>query len=288
MQMPLAAVIGWPIDHSLSPVIHNYWLKKYDLIGNYEKIATAPPALAAEIEKLKHIYRGWNVTLPHKEAIIPLLDQLTPTAQAIGAVNCVSVQPNGTLLGDNTDAYGFAENLRQQTARSDWTGKHAVVLGAGGAARAVVYALAQLGFAQITICNRNAARAQQLITALSSARSQGRKPILRAEDNHEWLPSKDLLTRCNLLVNTTSLGMHGQPPLTIDLATLPAHAVVADIVYKPLQTELLKQAAARGLTTVDGLGMLLHQAAPAFEKFFGVKPEVTDELRQHICVITSS
>lgn len=306
----LAASIGWPIEQSLSPVIHNYWLQQYRIDGFYEKIAIKPEDLPKRLGELRETHIGFSVTLPHKETIIPLLDHLTDTAQRIGAVNCVVRQADETLLGDNTDAYGFAENLCQQTARRDWRGARAIVLGAGGAARAVVVALMDLGFTDITVFNRNAIRAKQLINELSAVirshpagevgaqRAAGEGLRLMAYDpspapaghplpqgereEGSWLPNAAQLLACDLLVNTTSLGMYGQPLLKIDLVGLPKTAIVADIVYKPLQTNLLKQAAVHGLQTVDGLGMLLHQAVPAFERFFGQRPEVTLDLHKHV------
>ncbi|MDX1974649.1 MAG: shikimate dehydrogenase [Rickettsiales bacterium] len=264
-----AAVIGWPVSHSLSPKLHGYWIEHYGLDASYEAVAIEPNALKGGVGKLIDAgYVGFNITIPHKEPIIELLDVIDDTARAIGAVNTVVIG-HGKLLGMNSDAYGFMANIH--SAAAELRSEKAVVLGAGGAARAVCYALQQAGFAQIIITNRTKEKAQLLADSLGD-------PIEVAA----WEKRNALLADADLLVNTTSLGMKGKEPLTIDLAALPAHAVVNDIVYAPLETDLLRQARARKLQAVDGLGMLLHQAVPAFEAWFGQRPQVTAELKQLI------
>ena len=274
-----ACVIGWPIGHSRSPMIHGFWLRQHGIDGSYEKRAVEPQELADFLLNLpRHGFVGCNITVPHKEAAFALLQQhapegLTEQAQACRAVNTVWVDEAGALHGDNTDVHGFMAHFMASVPGWQAAGKHITVLGAGGAARAIAAGFAQAGVARITIANRTLNKAEKLAEELALAW----KADLRAAP---LLALPKLLRETAVLVNATSLGMHGQPPLNIDLKPLPTDAVVADIVYAPLKTALLKQAEARGLKTVDGLGMLLHQAAPAFERFFGVRPEVTQELRQ--------
>jgi len=261
-----AGVIGWPVSHSLSPKLHNYWLKEHHINGEYTAVATEPHELISKINTLvEQGWSGFNLTIPHKEAIIPLLHDIDPTAKQIGAVNTVIIK-DGKLIGCNTDAYGFWENIRESVTHKN----KAVVLGAGGAARAVIEALLSAGFAHIILTNRTRERAEALQTFHEKVSVA------------EWEDRDTILKDADLLVNTTSLGMTGQPPLNIDLSLLPTSAVVTDIVYKPLITPLLEAAQARGNTIIDGLGMLLHQAVPAFEAWFGVRPQVTPELRQMI------
>jgi shikimate dehydrogenase len=240
-------VIGWPVAHSRSPMIHGYWLSKYRLAGSYEKQAVKPEDFPGFLERLgPNGFVGANVTVPHKESAYRHVDVRGASADAVRAVNTVWLE-DGRLVGANTDVYGFVANLDEHAPGWDAQAGAAAVLGAGGAARGVLKGLIDRGFSDIRIANRTA--------------------------------QKD---GCTLLVNTTSLGMEGAPPLEIDLAALPGHAVVTDIVYVPLQTELLAAAKERGLRTVDGLGMLLHQAVPGFERWFGVRPEVTPELRARL------
>jgi shikimate dehydrogenase len=263
----LGGVMGWPIAHSRSPRIHGYWLAQYGIDGTYVPLAIHPDHLTETFSVLPKVgFRGWNITLPHKETALRLVHAVTPAAERIGAVNTVTVQPDGSLSGDNSDAFGFLAHL-DQTA-SGWSKtKPAVVLGAGGAARAVCFALLQAGVPEIRLTNRTLDRAEALAAANGAT--------VRAEP---WQTRDDLMAGAGLLVNTTSLGMHGQPPLDVRLDALPADAVVNDIVYVPLETPLLAQARARGLRVVDGLGMLLHQARPGFERWFGHRPEVTPAL----------
>ena len=267
-----ACVIGWPVEHSRSPVIHGYWLAHYGIEGAYVKEAVAPEDIGDFLSGLSaHGYVGANVTLPHKEAALCAVDRADAAAQAIGAVNTVWLDEAGLLQGSNTDAYGFMTNLDALAPKWREGCDVAMVLGAGGAARAILYGLIEAGVPRILLTNRTAAKADTL------AREFGDPvEVIPWEDKDAALPA------CGLLVNTTSLGMTGQPPLDVMVSALPASAVVTDIVYVPLETPLLAAAHARGLTAVDGLGMLLHQAVPGFERWFGVRPEVTPELRARV------
>jgi shikimate dehydrogenase len=267
----LAGVMGWPVEHSLSPRLHGYWLDQYRIDGAYVPLAVAPDALATALKALPALgFRGANLTVPHKERALALCDEVDDLARRIGAVNTVVVR-DGTLLGSNSDAFGFLENLKSGAPRWRSDAAPAVVLGAGGAARAVVAALVDSGVPEVRIVNRTHARAEALAAELGGALSA-----------HGWERRDAALQEAGLLVNTTTLGMTGQPPLELDLAGLPADAVVTDLVYAPLITPLLAAAAARGNLAVDGLGMLLHQARPGFAAWFGVEPEVTAALRAFV------
>lgn len=263
-----AGVVGFPVGHSLSPRLHGFWLKKYNIAGEYKHYEVRPEDLAEFIHNLRsdNDFSGVNLTIPHKESVIKLLDNIDEIATEIGAVNVV-INKNGKLIGKNTDAYGFAENIRTSVTGT----KKAVVLGAGGAAKAVIFALLEIGFKEIIITNRSRVRAEELSSVI-------RHPLSVVD----WQKRGEILENTDLLVNTTSLGMTGKESLKIDLSLLPKTSLVTDIVYSPLITPLLAQAKARGNPTVDGLGMLLYQAVPAFEAWFGIKPEVTEELRQYI------
>lgn len=266
-------VVGHPIAHSRSPLIHGHWLRQHEIPGSYERIAVAPEDFEAFFRRLPESgFVGGNVTIPHKEAAFALADTLTPRARAIGAVNTLVVGPDGRVSGDNTDAPGFAAHL-DQSLGAGWPERSgtALVLGAGGAARAVVVGLAARGLSRIAVANRTRARAEA-VAALA--------PGIATAIAWDAIPA--LMPEVGLLVNTTSLGMAGHPPLAVDLDPLPAHAAVADIVYVPLETPLLAAARARGLVAVDGLGMLLHQAVPGFEAWFGVRPTVTEALRARL------
>lgn len=266
-----ACVIGWPIVHSRSPSIHRYWLKRYDIDGTYDRVAVRPNELAGVIETLRGDgYRGLNVTVPHKEAVLDLVNEADEVAHAIGAANTLWFE-DGLLLATNTDAYGFIANLSAEAPGWRNLGAPVVVLGAGGAARAVVKGLISEGVREIRLMNRTRERAQLLARHFGAMISV-----------HSWRARDRAIAGSGLLVNTTSLGMMGARPLDIEIGELVANAIVADIVYAPLETGLLRQAQAMGFRTVDGLGMLLHQAIPGFEKWFGVRPEVTPELRDHI------
>ncbi len=270
-----ACVIGWPVNHSRSPLIHHFWLDKYQLPGDYVRQAIMPDALPRFLDRMSQFgFCGANVTLPHKEQALTLCDRISDLASRLGAVNTLWFE-DGRLNGDNTDVGGFLANLDEQALGWDLNCERAVVLGAGGAARAVLAGLAARKIASVTLMNRSANRARQLA---EEAREWGFDRI-----GEEPLDPSGLgLSEIGLLINTTSLGMAGQPRLDLNLSHMPNDAVVCDIVYAPLETELLKNARRRGLRTSSGLGMLLHQAAPGFEHWFGVKPEVTKELRAMI------
>jgi len=268
----LAGVIGWPIAQSRSPVLHGHWLAQYGIKGSYLPLPVQPERLADAIRGLRALgFSGCNVTIPHKLDVLKLMDAVDPVAQRIGAVNTIVVQDDGTLSGFNTDAYGFLASLRD--VRPDWKASDGpvAVLGAGGASRAVVVALLDDGASEIRLLNRTKARAQELAQIDPS-----RIRVI------EWDMRNDALDGAALLVNTTSQGMIGYPPLDVALDALPTNAMVCDIVYNPLETPLLAAALKRGNTAVDGLGMLLHQAVPAFEAFFGVRPHVSNELRRAV------
>jgi shikimate dehydrogenase len=263
-----AGVVGWPIAHSRSPLIHTHWLNELGIAASYGRFAVPPDEFAQFAAGIgRRGLVGSNVTVPHKEAAFAACDRRTPVAEALGAVN--TLWREGPLLwGDNTDVEGFLANLDEGAPGWGERSRSAVVIGAGGAARAIVYGLASRGLSRIAIVNRTAARAESLAARFG--------PTVMA------LPRSELgseLSRADLLVNTSSLGMQGQAPLVIDLSRLPDHAVVADIVYVPLRTPLIEAARARGLRAVEGLGMLLYQAVPAFERWFGQRPTVTPDLR---------
>lgn len=264
--------MGWPVGHSLSPRLHGFWLRKYGISGSYEALPVEPANLRAALRALSvQGFRGVNLTVPHKEAAYAIVDEADPVARRIGAVNLV-IAENNRLLGRNTDAYGFAQNLLSG-GFAPQTGA-ALVLGAGGACRAILAALADMGFTDIRLANRTQSRAEQLAQEFSSPRCR----IIAVS----WRDAPAACAGSELLVNTTSLGMKGQPPLDFALDALPPGATVTDIVYSPLETPLLQQARRRGYRAIDGLGMLLHQARPSFAGFFGRDPEVTEELRQFV------
>jgi shikimate dehydrogenase len=262
-----AFVCGHPVAHSRSPKIHGHWLRTYAIDGSYTAIDIAPeefPAFAANLKTQG--FAGGNVTIPHKEAAFRAVEHRDEAAEQIGAVNTLWLE-DGVLTGGNTDAAGFAANLDDFVP--DWAkAGPAAVLGAGGAARAVIHALKQRGFTDIRVVNRTLSRAVELADRFGAGVSA-----------FSHRDARDLLGDVGLLVNTTSLGMHGKGELPIDPALLPDRSIVTDIVYVPLETPLLAAARARGLKTVDGLGMLLHQAVPGFERWFGVRPQVTPQLR---------
>lgn len=269
--VPHAAVIGWPVEHSLSPVIHGYWLRHYGIAGSYEKLLVSPDELSSVLSRLKNRgLVGANVTIPHKVAALQAVDRATAVAKRIGAVNTLYFD-KGALVGDNSDAEGFAENLRANAATWLPASGPAVVLGAGGAARAVVVALLDAGVQELRLLNRTRSRAEAL------AKDFGDRLVVS-----DWQERDASLRGAALLINTTSLGMVGQPPLALRLDALPLAAAVNDIVYKPLETNLLAQARARGNKAVDGLGMLLYQARPGFHRWFGRLPEVTEALRAEV------
>jgi shikimate dehydrogenase len=266
---PKAFVVGHPIKHSRSPLIHGYWLRRHGIDGAYERVDVSPDAFPAFLDGLADQgYRGGNVTIPHKEAAYRIARELTDRARRLEAVNTLWLE-GGRLHGDNTDILGYVAHL-DQTLGAGWEQgiDCALVLGAGGAARAVAAGLLDRGIGRVVVANRTLARAEELV-GLAPQR------VVAAP----WSEIEAHLPRASLLVNTTSLGMAGQPALDLDLRSMRPDAVVSDIVYVPLETPLLEAARRRGLRTVDGLGMLLHQAVPGFERWFGVRPEVTAELR---------
>jgi shikimate dehydrogenase len=265
---PRAGVIGWPVDHSRSPTIHRHWLRELGIKGRYDRFAVRPEEFQEFATRIgRDGLAGANITVPHKEAAYRVCDRRTPVADAMGAVNTFW-REDGRLWGDNTDVAGFLANM-DDTA-PDWAerAKLAVVVGAGGAARAIIYALLSRRFERIAIINRTQARAEALAEQFGDSTKVG-----------AWADLTKELAEADLLVNTSSLGMAGQPPLVVNLSALPDRATVADVVYVPLRTPLIGAARARGLRVVEGLGMLLHQAAPSFARWFGRKPVVTPELR---------
>lgn len=267
----LAGVIGWPIAQTRSPRLHGFWLKAYGIDGAYLPLAVAPEKLKSAVHGLRDAgFRGLNVTIPHKEAVMALCDQVDETARRIGAVNTL-VFDGDVIRGTNSDAFGFIENLRAGAPDHDLTAAPGLLLGAGGSARAVAVALLDAGLPELLICNRSAARADRLAAELG----ERAKPL-------PWSGRAAALAEVGLLVNSTSLGMTGKPPLDLPLERLPAGALVTDLVYSPLETGLLCAARQHGCATVDGLGMLLHQARPGFEAWFGVAPAVTGALRDFV------
>jgi shikimate dehydrogenase len=263
-----ACVIGWPIQQSRSPLIHGHWLKKYGIAGSYDRVAVPPGEAAAFVRSLESRgLEGCNVTAPHKQAVFEAADWRDPSAVAVGAAN--TVWRDGTkVCVANTDTYGFMTHLGQSAP--GWHSKDApvAIFGAGGAARAVVYGFLDAGLTKVRLINRTAARAEELVAYFGT----------RVE-SWAWEDRGRAVSDAGVVVNTTTLGMAGNAPLDLDLAALDRYAIVADIVYVPQETPLLAAARARGHRTVDGLGMLLHQAVPGFARWFGVQPEVTQELR---------
>lgn len=278
MQRPVekrAGVMGWPVKHSLSPKLHGYWIEHYNLAAAYDLLPVEPENLENALESLLvNGYAGCNLTLPHKEKAATLVDRLSPAARAVQAVNTVVVDQEGRLFGDNTDIYGFIESLNTQNPGWQTRTEQALIIGAGGAARAVLYGLIQSGVKQITIANRSQDKAAALADDFAA-------PAL----NLEILPLSDLTkpgAAYDLVINTSVLGMTGKPPLEIDLSNLPETALVSDIVYVPRLTPLLQQAQAQELTIAEGIDMLLYQAVPGFEYWFGQRPAVTAELKDFI------
>ena len=268
----VAGIMGWPVSHSKSPPLHGYWLRLHGINGTYIPLPVAPENLRKALRALPAMgFAGVNLTVPHKEAALKIVDEITPAAYRVGATNTISVLDDGRLAADNTDVTGFVANLRQQAPSWDPAAGPAVVLGAGGASRAVCVGLIDAGCPEIRLVNRTPKRARVL------AKSIGGNVV-----GHLWTERDEILADAALLVNTTTLGMAGQPSLEIRVERLPSHAAVTDIVYTPLDTPLLSAARNRGLVAVDGLGMLLHQAAPAFAAWFGRTPEVTSALRDHV------
>ena len=267
----LAGIMGWPVSHSRSPALHNFWLDQHGIDGVYVPLPVRPEQLAQALRALPVLgFGGCNLTIPHKQMALSIVDRVDPLVRRIGAMNTVIVAADGSLEGYNTDVYGFRENLRDCVPDWDPTAGPAVVLGAGGAARAVVAALIEAGVAEIRLVNRTIARAERIAEELATPSQVS---------IHPWHERHAALQDAGLLVNTTSLGMTGEPELKIDLVRLPLSGVVVDIVYVPLETRLLAAARHRGHRTVDGLGMLLHQGRPGFEAWFGTPVRVSRELR---------
>lgn len=274
----IAGIIGWPVGHSLSPRLHGYWLNQYRIDGSYIPLAVAPENLTDALSALTKLgFVGANITAPHKEAAFNIVDSIDDIAARIGAVNTIVVLEDGSLEGRNTDGYGFIESLSASTDLQTIKDKPAVVVGAGGAARSIVVALQNYGVRSIRLTNRTLERAERL-----------RDEIGGEIDVVKWDQRAEALDDTMLLVNTTILGMGGQPVLELGLDALPIKAIVNDIVYNPLETNLLAEAAERGNPTVDGVGMLLHQARPGFTAWFEHEPEVTDALRAHVLTRSSS
>ena len=269
----LAGVVGWPVAHSRSPLIHQYWMRQYGLTGDYRAVPAEPDAFERVIRGLiDEGYAGVNVTVPHKEAALLLADEADDLARRIGASNTLIFE-GGRIRATNTDAYGFIANLKGGVPDFDIASGPALVLGAGGAARGVIVGLLDAGCPQIILANRTRERAERLVGNLDGTPHDAPITII------DWADKGPAMADAVLLVNTTSLGMTGHNALDLPYAHLHIGMVVTDIVYSPLETDLLKVAHQRGNFTVDGLGMLLHQAAPAFEAWFGVRPDVTPALR---------
>jgi shikimate dehydrogenase len=275
----LAGIIGWPVTHSLSPLLHGHWLEQYGIDGAMVPLAARVEDFAAVIDGARRAgFRGVNVTLPHKEAAFAIAHRTDDAAKLAGAANLL-IFDGKEIEGRNTDSLGLAESLRESIGTLN--GKQAVLLGAGGAARGAVLALEMLGAAKIHLLNRDPHRAKTLAASLAPQVKAGVEPGALGDWNK-------VAGDAALIVNSTSAGMGANPPLDIDLAVLPKDAAVCDIVYNPLETKLLKDAAARGHKTIDGLGMFMHQAVPSFEAFFGVRPQVTPALRAVLVQVLSA
>lgn len=267
-------VIGHPIKHSKSPLIHNYWIDHYDLKGRYEAIDIHPDDLINRLPVLfkEEGYTGFNLTIPHKEIVLAVCDEIDDVARDIGAVNTVTFKDE-KIIGTNTDAYGFVTNVKETLPHFNFNGIHATILGAGGAARAIVYGLLKENVSKIYLTNRTQAKATQIKNDFNN------DPRIEIMD---WDSRENILDKTHLLVNTTSLGMDGQAALNIDLSPMIKGGVVCDIVYAPLMTPLLSQAKANELSIVTGIGMLLHQARPAFKAWYGIMPEVDAMLENKV------
>ena len=265
----LAGVMGWPVMHSRSPLLHNYWFKKHGLAGTYVPLAIRPEHLAGALRGLHPLgFAGVNVTIPHKQEAMKVVDEVDTLARSIGAISCVIVRPDGSLAGTNNDCFGFIHALREEQPGWRANAGPILVVGAGGGSRAVCYGLAQEGAKEIRLVNRSLARAKEIEKAFGG-------PIQALP----WEQRHDALQGVAMVVNTTSCGMVGQPALDLQLDKLPKSALAADIIYIPLETPFLAAARARGNRTINGLGMLLNQGRPAWKAWFGIEPEVTAELR---------
>jgi len=268
----LAGVMGWPVKHSRSPQLFGHWFEAYHIAGAYVRLAVREEDFEQVFRALPKVgFRGVNVTLPHKVTALALADEATPAARAIGAANTITFLPDGRIRADNSDSYGFIENIHAQAPGWDPAAGPALVLGAGGAARAVLHALLNAGVSAIRLANRTREKAEALAAHFGTC-----------VNVTDWTERSAACDGVALVVNTTSLGMTGKPPLEISLAAAPEDCVVTDLVYAPLETGLLAAAHARDLDVVDGLGMLLHQARPGFRVWFGAEPAVTPELRRAV------
>lgn len=269
---PLAGILGFPVAQSRSPVIHNFWLKQHGIAGRYVLLPVMQDQLEQALHGLAVLgFRGCNVTMPHKQSVMPLLHQVDPMARRIGAVNTIVVQEDGTLRGFNNDGVGFVQSVYE--AQPGWRADAGpiLILGAGGAARAVAVALLEDGATDIRIANRTQERAEQMVAEIG-----GPVSVL------PWIQRNDAMADVALLVNATDRGMGDKPALDVSLARLHGKAIVSDLIYVPLETLFLAAARAQGNLTVNGLGLLLNQARLAFEAWFGVRPEITPELRQAV------
>ncbi len=268
----LAGVMGWPVTHSRSPMLHNYWFRQHGLAGTYVPLAIRPEGLAAALRALHPLgFAGVNVTIPHKQEAMKIVNEVDALARSIGAISCVIVKPDGSLAGTNNDCYGFIHAIRQE--QSGWRpdAGPVAVIGAGGGSRAVCYGLAREGAKEIRLLNRTFARAKRIADEFG-------EPIKALP----WEQRHEVLEGAAMVVNTTSCGMVGQPALDIKLDKLPKSALAADIIYIPLETPFLAAARKRGNRTVNGLGMLLNQGRPAWKAWFGIEPEVTAELKEMV------
>jgi shikimate dehydrogenase len=268
----IAGIVGHPIGHSRSPALHGHWLKRHQINGHYVPLDIAPQHFESAIRALPKLgFKGINVTIPYKETILSLADKVSDRAALIGAANTISFREDRGIYADNTDGYGFRTNLEQSAP--DWSARSgpALVLGAGGASRAVLAALVQAGAPEIRLANRTKSRAETL-----RDRFGARITVV------DWIAAEEAMSGAATIVNTTSLGMTGQPEMTLGFRHAPGDTLVTDIVYNPLRTPFLRAAQEEGLRTVDGLGMLLHQAAPGFEHWFSVSPTVDEDLRQGV------
>jgi len=273
-RIPLAGVIGSPIAHSKSPRLHRHWLRRYGIPGHYIPMEISSDDLAEALTVLPKIgFVGANVTIPHKEYVLSLADVVSDRAAVIGAANTIVFRDDGKIYADNTDGYGFIENLKQQAPDWDPNSGPAAVIGAGGASRAIISALLDAGVSEIRISNRTKSRADSL-----------RAEFGTRLDVCDWVRAGNMFEGATTIVNTSSLGMMGKPDLRVPLDAISSEAVVADLVYTPLETSLLAHAKNNGCRTVDGLGMLLHQAVPGFERWFGKKPDVDEALRDAVLV----
>jgi shikimate dehydrogenase len=267
--IPLAGVVGQPVAHSQSPRLHAHWLRRYGIAGHYVPLDVAQSHLAEVLAALpKAGFVGVNITIPHKESVLKLADVISDRAALIGAANTLIFRPDGKIHADNTDGYGFLTNLHASAPGWQPTSGPAAVLGAGGASRAIVVSLLEAGTPEIRLANRTRARAEALHAEF------GGRVVVR-----DWVQAPAMLQDCATVVNTTALGMTGKPDLKLALDHLPRHAVVNDLVYTPLRTAFLQAAESHGCVTVDGLGMLLYQAVPGFERWFGYRPEVDQATR---------